>query len=99
MVSQYLRQHTAIDVGAAEHDGNAFPRVKRALLNGRSQCGGAGALRGVVGVFVERDAGRFGPGMPLRFYPVRPRPVVYAQRPPRARSFNPRARAGRDRAQ
>ncbi len=73
MVSQYLRQHTAIDVGAAEHDGNAFPRVKRAFLNGGSQCGGAGALRGVVGVFVELDAGRFAPGMPLRCFIPRAR--------------------------
>jgi len=70
---QYPRQHTAIDVGAAEHDGNAFPRVKLAFLNGGSQCGGAGALRGVVGVFVELDAGRFAPGMPLRCFIPRAR--------------------------
>ncbi len=73
MARQYPRQHTAIDVGAAEHDGNAFPRVKRAFLNGGSQCGGAGALRGVVGVFVELDAGRFAPGMPLRCFIPRAR--------------------------
>ncbi len=73
MASQYPRQHTAIDVGAAEHDGNAFPRVKRAFLNGGSQCGSAGALRGVVGVFVELDAGRFAPGMPLRCFIPRAR--------------------------